>query len=208
VPRSFNQIGVVALGILILALGPIARTFAVQQTASIIRSPLPLIGGCKSLHGWSAEWMPTFVGADYSISDSYQCEGYRLHVHVVQYVEQDQGKEAIGEFNSVIPRSWWNATHRSHQVVMPGLEVDEYRVERSAEWLTIWNWYAVGTEPTESEFATKAKEAVNALRMRTRATSNITVAVEADSGIDATRTLKADAAGIWNWFEADMRASE
>ena len=73
-----------------------------------------------------------FVDADYTVSDSYQCDGYRLHVYIVaQYLEQHQGKEAVGEFNSVIPRAWWNATTRERELPSDPLEVEEYRVERA-----------------------------------------------------------------------------
>lgn len=193
------------LGLLILAAGPIARTFATQTPALINRVPLPSLGECRSLHGWSAAWTPTFVDPDYAIAESYQCDGYKVHVNVVQYVDQYQGKEAVGEFNSVIPRSWWNATTRSRQVVTSDLEVDEYKVERSFARLTIWNWYAVGLRPTSSIFEVKALEALNALRLRSRATTNLTVAVEADPGFDATPVLKKDAGYFWTWFNSEMR---
>jgi EpsI family protein len=159
------------------------------------------------MHGWSADWLPTFVAPDYTISDSYQCDGYRLHVSLVQYVEQHQGKEAVGEFNSVIPRTWRNVTTRGRQFVTEHVEVDEYRVDRTPIRLTIWNWYAVGVQPTSSELETKAMEAFNALRLRSRATTNITVAVEADSTFDATEALRVDTTSIWSWFEREMRST-
>jgi EpsI family protein len=206
VSRTSRAIGFLSLGLLLLALGPIARTFAVRPAAPIDRTPLPSFANCTSMNGWSAEWSPTFVAADYSISDSYQCDGYRLHVSLAQYVEQHQGKEAVGEFNSVIPRSWWNATVRERRQAAKHLEVNEYRVDRTPLRLTIWNWYVVGVQPTSSEISTKAMEALNALRLRSGATTNITVAVESEPDFDAAKVLKADATQIWSWFEAQMRS--
>jgi len=206
VPVNSRLIGYLCFGLILLALGPVARTMVVQQTAPIVRTALPPIAGCVSLQGWTADWSPTFVDPDYSIADSYQCAGYRLHVSVVQYVDQHQGKEAVGEFNSVIPRAWWNLTTRSRQSFDSGLYVDEYRVERSPMRLTIWNWYAVGVQPTRSEFSTKAMEAINALRLRASATSNLTLAVEAAPGLDATADLKNDASAIWTWFKSEMKS--
>jgi hypothetical protein len=86
------------------------------------------------------------------------------------------------------------------------LEVDEYRVERSPQRLTIWNWYVVGAQPASSEFAAKAMEAVNALRLRSMATTNLTVAIEADPAVDARTALAIDAAGIWSWFRVEMES--
>lgn len=202
-----RYVGFFCVGLIVLALGPIARSFVVQPIASINRVPLPALGNCISMHGWSADWFPTFLAPDYSISDSYQCDGYRLHVSLVQYIEQRQGKEAVSEFNSVIPRTWWNATTRGRQVVAPDLEVNEYRVDLTPIRLTIWNWYAVGNQATPSELTTKAIEALDALRQRSRPTTNITIAVEADPSFDATGALKLDAASIWAWFEAETRST-
>jgi EpsI family protein len=197
----------VCLGLLLLALGPIARTFGVQSIQSIMRVPLPAFSGCTSLRGWSADWSPIFVSPDYSTSDSYQCDGYRLHVNLVQYVEQHQGKEAVGEFNSIIPRAWWNATTRGRQRVTANLEVDEYRVERTPMRLTIWNWYFVGVQPTSSELATKAMEAFNALRLHPSTTTNITIAVEADPEFDAVKVLRVDVKDVLEWFQTEMRST-
>ena len=200
-------IGFLCLGILVLAIGPVARTFAVQAPSSINRASLPQIADCVPLNGWAADWAPRFVDPDYSVAESYQCGGYRLHINLVQYVEQHQGKEAVGEFNSVIPRTWWNATTRSRQTVLPNLEVDEYRVERAPLRLTIWNWYAVGVQPTPSGFTVKAMEALNALRLHSRATTNLTVAVEADPNFDAAAALRSDSSALWKWFNIEMRAN-
>ena len=145
--------------------------------------------------------------ADYSAADSYQCDGYRVHLSVVQYVEQHQGKEAVGDFNSVIPRNWWNATTRARQLVNEDLAVDEYLVDRSPLRLTIWNWYAVGARPTSSQFVVKALEAVDALMLRSRATTNFTVAIEADADFDAVDVMKNDASEIWAWFTTEMSAN-
>jgi EpsI family protein len=207
VPLGSRQIGFVCLGLLLLAVGPIARTFAVQSNASIIRGPLPSFSNCASLRGWSADWLPVFVSPDYSISDSYQCDGYRLHVNIVQYAEQHQGKEAVGEFNSVIPRAWWNATSRGRQRVTANLEVDEYRVQRTPMRLTIWNWYLVGVQPASSELTTKAMEAFNALRLRPSTTTNITIAVEADPEFDAAKVLRVDVMDVLQWFQTEMRST-
>ena len=200
-------LGFLCLGLMILALGPIARVAGGQTQASIMRIALPPIAGCVSLSGWVAGWSPAFVDPDYSAADSYQCDGYRVHLSVVQYVEQHQGKEAVGDFNSVIPRSWWNATTRGRRVVSDELEVDEYSVDRSPLRLTIWNWYAVGVRPTSSEFVVKASEAVDALILRSRATTNFTVAIEAEPDFDAVDVLKTDASGIWAWFKTVMSAN-
>ena len=191
------------LGLLILAIGPLARTFAVQSPTKVNRVSLPGLPGCESLNGWSAEWTPTFAGPDYVVADSYRCDGYTLHVRLVQYVEQHQGKEAVGELNSVIPRTWWNATTRSLRFVEPDLEVDEYRVEGAPRRLTIWNWYAVGLHPAASGFGVKALEALNALRLRSSATTNFTVAVEADTAFDPTTVLRRDASYLWKWFRTE-----
>lgn len=200
-----RRLGRLLLCVVILGSGPVARSLAFQPTTSINATALPYITDCESMHGWSGEWSPTFIEPDFSISDSYQCDGYRLHVSVVQYVEQHQGKEAVGEFNSVIPRTWWNVTTRGRQRVTPALEVDVYRVDLSPVQLTIWNWYAVGLRTTSSEFATKALEALNALTLRSLPTTNITVAVEADPGFDTATVLPNDTKAIWAWFEAEMR---
>jgi EpsI family protein len=157
------------------------------------------------MHGWASDWSPTFVAPDYSIADSYQCDGYRVHVSVVQYLEQHQGKEAVGESNSVIPRAWWNSTTRRRQRVAANLEVNEYRVDRAPMRMTIWNWYAVGAQPTASEFTAKAMEALNALRLRSRSTTSLTVAVEADPHFNAIAVLQTDVPGIWSWFVDEVR---
>ncbi len=159
------------------------------------------------MRGWHGQWSPSFVGADYTAAGSYQCDGYRLYVNVVQYVEQHQGKEAVGEFNHVIPRKWWNDTTRQQRQVTSKLTVNEYRVERTSRQLTIWNWYAVGLQPTPSQLMTKALEAFNALTLHRKATSNITVAVEADPRFDATKVLTRDTDHIWTWFEAGMKSN-
>ena len=128
-------------------------------------------------------------------------------MNIVQYTQQHQGKEAVGEFNSVIPRAWWNATTRMRQQVTANLEVDEYRVERTPTRLTIWNWYFVGMQPTSSELTTKAMEALNALRLRPSTTTNVTIAVEADPEFDAVKVLRVDAMDVLEWFRTEMRST-
>jgi EpsI family protein len=193
-------LGFLCVGLVALAMGPIARTSVVRIPALIVRAPLPPMPDCVSLHGWAANWAPTFIASDHSTSDTYQCDGYRIHVMVVQYIEQHQGKEAVAEFNSVIPRSWWNATTRDRRAVGDALEVDEYSVDRAPLRLTIWNWYAVGVHPASSELVVKAFEGANALLLRSSATSNFTVAIEAESGLAAARVLEVDALVVWEWF--------
>jgi len=198
-----RRIGFFCLALAVLAVGPLARSFASHPAARIEFPALPLLAGCETMHGWNAGWSPQFVGPDLAISDTYQCDGYRLHVSVVQYVEQRQGKEAVGEFNAIIPRSWWNITTRAQRNATTDLEVSEYRVDGTPQ-LTIWNWYAVGVQPSSSELRTKAIEGLNALRFRARATTNITVAVEADPTFDATGPLRTNVPRIWAWFVSQM----
>jgi EpsI family protein len=200
-------LGFLCTGLVILALGPIVVTHAVRAATPISQTPLPDIAGCRSLHGWVADWTPVFVTPDYSIANSYQCDGYRLHVKLVQYVEQHQGKEAVGEFNRVIPRSWWNYTITTRRSIDDSLDIDEFRVELPSSRLTIWNWYAVGDRSVSTGLGAKALEAVNALRLRASATSNLTVAVEADPEFAPGNALKSDASAIWNWFIDEMRRS-
>ena len=198
-------LGFFSLSLVLLGLGPTARVLAIQSPASINLLLLPAIANCRSLHGWTSDWSPLFVASDYSVANSYQCEGYRLHVKVVQYVDQHQGKEAVGQFNSVIPRAWWNATTRTRQRVTADLDVDEYRVERVPLRLTIWYWYSVGVKPASSDFAVKAMEAFNALSLRARTTTNLTIALEAEPDFDARKVLKIETTNIWAWFNAEMR---
>ncbi len=192
------------IGVATLALGPLSRSYFADAATSIAPTGLPSIAGCRSLQGWVSEWSPKFVAPDYVVAESYQCAGYRLHVSVAQYVDQHQGKEAVGEFNSVIPRSWWNYTTRTRREAGEALEVDEYRVELPPTRLTIWNWYAVGVRPTSAGLEVKMLEALNAMRLHATATTNLTVAVEADQGFDPAPALREDATAIWAWFTAAM----
>ncbi len=50
-------------------------------------------------------------------------------------------------------------------------------------------------------------EALNALRLRARVTTNITVALEADPAFDASKHLEAETSDIWKWFQGEMRSS-
>lgn len=196
-----------ALSISLLALGPIARSFTVMASSPMRPSDLPPLAACTPLQGWTSDWSPTFVDPDYAISESYQCDGYKVHVSVVQYLKQHQGKEAVGEFNNVIPRAWWNATVRRKQRVEPDLEVNEYLVDRLPLRMTIWNWYSVGIHPTASGFTTKAMEAVNALLLRSTTTTNLTVAVEANPHFDSSAVLRTEVPVIWTWFVDEMSAN-
>jgi EpsI family protein len=193
------------IALLLLALGPIARSFATLAPVSMLAGAPPPIAGCESLHGWAPDWAPNFIGSDYTISESYQCDGYRLHLNIVQYLDQHQGKEAVGELNEVIPRAWWNATTRRRQSIEPDVDVEEYRVEGTPLRITIWNWYAVGTQPAASGTAVKAMEALNALTLRSRATTNLTIAVEPEPGVDPRKALANDASEVWSWFITEMR---
>jgi EpsI family protein len=205
VPLNSRAIVFLFLGALILGLGPLAKSMPRPASASLDHAALPSIPNCQSLRGWSTEWSPTFIGADYTLRGSFQCDGYRLHVNVVQYVDQHQGKEAVGEFNRIVPRLWWNATTRRSSSAGSDLQVDEYQVERGASRLTIWTWYAVGTHATKSELGTKTLEAVNAILFRSRPTSNLSVAVEAPREFSVSGVLPSDAGEIWDWFRGEMR---
>jgi EpsI family protein len=204
-PSGATIYGCIALATLLI--GPLARMHVSPAAPTIARATLPIIGGCVALHRWAVDWTPSFNDPDYRISQSYQCEGYRLHVSVVQYVEQHQGKEAVGEFNKVIPRSWWNSTVRRRESIDDDVPVNEYRVDRQDSQLTIWNWYAVGDEATASPFVVKALEAWHVLQLHGRATTNITVAIEGDEATDTTRALTADAEQVWSWFVGEGRAA-
>ncbi len=188
----------------VLCAGPLANSRAAPARSTLDGAALPAIEGCSSLPGWAADWSPTFVDPDYTIAGSYQCGGYRLHVSVVEYVEQHQGKEAVGEFNSVIPRAWWNATVRQRQFVGTDVPVDEYQIDRVNGRLRIWNWYAVGGRPTASQFEVKVFEALNALRFNAVSTANLTVAIETESN-PHSEAIEADARMVWTWFAERQR---
>jgi EpsI family protein len=192
------------IGLVILALGPLATTYLARSVARIDQVTLPQIPNCQALNGWAVDWTPTFVGPDFAVADSFQCNGYRLHVNVVQYVEQRQGKEAINDLNSVVPRSWWNNTTRTRRSVADNFDVDEFRVAMPSSRLTIWNWYAVGVRPVASGTGAKFLEAINALTLRGSVTSNLTVAVEADPNFEATDALTLATSSIWKWFTTAM----
>jgi EpsI family protein len=183
----------------VLLIGPLARFNTLRAMPTIEAATLPAIAGCSTPSPWASDWAPTFVDPDYTIAFSYRCDGYLLHVRLVQYVDQHQGKEAVGELNSVIPREWWNSTVRQREFVSDDVPVDEYRVDRQGRRLSIWNWYAVGLHATTSPFAVKAFEAWNALRFRSVPTTNITVAIEG-APQDATNALLNDATSVWAWF--------
>lgn len=202
--RGRRAIVCLLIALFLLALGPIARSFATQAPGAMLAGAPPPIAGCESLHGWASDWAPNFIGPDYTISESYQCDGYRLHLHIVQYLDQHQGREAVSELNEVIPRAWWNTTTRRRQSIEPDVHVEEYRVERTPLRITIWNWYAVGTQPAASGTAVKAMEALNALMLRSRATTNLTIAVESEPGVDERESLANDASEVWSWFIREM----
>jgi EpsI family protein len=203
--RPSRALACAGVALAMLMIGPLARTHGPRVGATIDRVALPAIADCEATPGWTTEWKPMFVEPDFSVARSYQCDGYRLHVSVVQYVEQHQGKEASGEFNRVIPRGWWNSTERRRGHLNDDVSVNEYIVDRRDSRMTIWNWYVVGDDATASPYGVKALEAWNALRFRGAPTTNITVAVEAGETTDATPWLATDAAQVWMWFLQQRR---
>jgi EpsI family protein len=192
-------------GLALLVLAPIgtAHVRAGEQTS--IGEPLPALPQCGSPSSWTGPWMPSFVEPDYVVAATYECPGARLHVALVQYLSQQQGREAVSEFNRVIPREWWNRTARARRSLRSGITVDEYRVDLSPVELTVLNWYAVDDVATTSEFETKLLEAFNVLRWRASATSNLTVAVETSDEVGARQLLATQADTIWRWFVSEIR---
>jgi EpsI family protein len=191
--------GFLLVGLAILALGPIVQTHVVLGGA-IQPLSIPTVSRCRDLGRWSSDWTPRFVSPDFQAAESFECDGYTLHINLVQYVGQRQGKEAVSDSNSVIPRNWWNNTTRARRTIGAGLEVDELRVLRPPRALTIWTWYAVGTRPASSDISVKALEAMNVMMLRASTTTNFTVAAESDIDFDATAALDRGAAAVWNNF--------
>jgi EpsI family protein len=199
VPPSRRALGFLLMGIAILTLGPVLHTHVVRAD-QVPRPTMPTVTNCRDLGRWDPEWSPTFVAPDYRVANSFQCDGYNLHINIVQYVGQRQGKEAVGDSNSVIPRNWWNYTTRALRTTDAGFDVDELRVDRPAKRLTIWTWYAVGDRPASSEIGVKTLEAMNAMMLRESTTTNFTVAVEGGADFDATNVLDNDASAVWRNF--------
>ena len=202
-PKRWIVYGAIAFAI--MTFGSLVGAHAERAASTIEHASLPTILGCEPMQPWAPTWSPAFVGADFVLAGTYRCEGYLLHVSVVQYVDQRQGKEAVSESNRVIPRDWWNATKQRRQYFSSNIPVDEYRVASGIP-LTIWNWYSVGLRPATSLFGVKMFEAVNALRFRAEPTTNITVAVEG-GGERSEALLAADAETVWMWFTSRRSAT-
>jgi EpsI family protein len=183
----------------VLLIGPLARSHVARAVPTIDAATLPTIAGCSASSQWLPDWSPTFVNPDFTLARSYSCDGYRLHVQLVQYVDQHQGKEAVGEFNSIIPHEWSNSTARQREFVSDDVPVTQYQIDRQNGRLTIWNWYAVGLRATASPFVVKAYEAWNALRLRSVPTTNITIAIDG-APQDVHAALRNDSISIWSWF--------
>ena len=182
--------------VLVLAAGLIMQT----QRAQAAVPPdlrLPSIAGCEQPMEWRATWTPSMKGADAQQLGSYRCDETMVHVVIVSYVNQGQGKELIGTESAVVPREWWElgAQTRQNLALRDGgtLQVNQTRIARGADSMIAWHWFAVNGRATPSGPVAKVYEALAALAFRPIESRAYVVSVEGPAAAPQALQARAQA---------------
>jgi EpsI family protein len=144
-------------------------------------------------------------GADAQQLASYRCGEAVVHVVIVSYVNQGQGKELIGTDNAVVPREWWElgAQTRQDLALRDGgtLRVNQTRMAHAAGSMIAWHWFAVNGRATPSGPVAKLYEALAALAFRPIESRAYVVSVEgpaaAEQALQAHAQATLDSLDAW-----------
>ncbi len=183
--------------VLVLAAG-LAMQAQRAHAAVVPDLRLPLIAGCEQPTDWRASWRPSVKGADAQQLGSYRCGEVAVHVLIVSYVNQAQGKELVGTDNAVVPREWWElgAQTRETLALRDGatLRVNQTRIASGARSMVAWHWYAVNGRATPSGPVAKLYEALAALAFRPIESRAYVVSVEGPAEAGEASLSQAQAA--------------
>jgi exosortase A len=138
-------------GVGLLALAPLAAPLlttrpelpgAVQAAAPAVAPPW------QPLTQYSGDWVPHFVGADATVTQSYVADAQPVHVYTAYYTHQRQGAEVINTQNVLVDGEQWTQIAAGHtRTIVDGqwLAVHETHLRSSRGTARlVWHWYWVG----------------------------------------------------------------
>lgn len=178
--------GVAALCLVVASTAPAFELLSRSGGGGTGRVSLTLSGlggGWRPAPELRTTWRPKFPSADAELYTSYENDGRNIQFYIAYYHHQMQGKEIVGDANTIADgRQWYRTANRSATVQLDGrpLNVNVTRMLRGDRGRLAINWYWVGGQFTANRYFAKFLQVKSRLFGGTDAAAVIVVSARYD----------------------------
>ncbi len=183
-PGSWWGAGLGAAGLLVA--GPVGAAWMATGPGAEVTLTLPSgRGSWNGPHPGGEGWKPEFPGAGLVQHTVYRGPGGPVHMLLVHFPSESQGKELVASGNRVYQGRRWRRVLEAKRQVRPGaggraFSVRETVMASSSGKRLVWHWFDIGGRRTASRVSAKWWAAWN--RLFGGRTDTSLIAVAADYG--------------------------